>query len=77
MTTGGSASEIVEVAEQAGAKIVGIAAFVDRGGAQRFKGRRVASLLQIDLPAYTAQECPLCRDGLPLVKPGSRKQPGA
>ena len=77
MTTGGSAGEIVQIAEQAGATVVGIAAFVDRGGAGRFAGRKVAGVLKIELPTWPREDCPLCKQGLPLVKPGSRKTPGA
>ncbi|GAG42935.1 unnamed protein product, partial [marine sediment metagenome] len=34
------------------------------------------SLVAIDVPTYSADDCPLCREGLPLVKPGSRATPG-
>lgn len=77
MTTGGSAGEIVEIAEQAGAKVVGVVSLVDRGGAKRFAGRMVASALKVDLPTWKPEECPLCKQGSAAVKPGSRKQPGA
>jgi hypothetical protein len=30
------------------------------------------SLLRIDLPTYEQDKCPLCAQGLPVVKPGSR-----
>jgi hypothetical protein len=30
------------------------------------------SLLELEVPAYGAGSCPLCADGKPLVKPGSR-----
>ena len=34
----------------------------------------VASALQLDLPNWAPEECPVCAEGkLPLVKPGSRK----
>jgi orotate phosphoribosyltransferase len=77
MTTGGSAAELIEIAEAAGAEVAGVVALVNRGGAKRFEGRRVAFALQVELPTYTAEECPLCKKGIALVKPGSRKQPGA
>ena len=77
MTTGGSAAEIVELTEKAGAVVVGVVSLVDRGGAKRFEGRRVASALKVELPTYKPEECPLCKQGTPAVKPGSRKQPGA
>jgi orotate phosphoribosyltransferase len=78
MTTGGSAAELIQIAEAAGAEVVGVVALVDRGGAKRFEGKRIAFALQVELPTYKPEECPLCKEGkLPLVKPGSRKRPGA
>ena len=76
MTTGGSVAEIVTALEEAGAEIAGIACLVDRGGLKRFQGRRTASVLQMDVPTYRPEDCPLCRERLPLVKPGSRKHGG-
>jgi orotate phosphoribosyltransferase len=77
MTTGGSAAELIEIADAAGAEVAGVVALVDRGGAKRFEGRRVAYALKAEVPTYSPAECPLCKQGIPLVKPGSRKRPGA
>jgi orotate phosphoribosyltransferase len=77
MTTGGSVAEIVDRAEAAGAEVVGVACLVDRGGLGRFAARRTARVVEIDLPTYPATACPLCAQGAPAVKPGSRKSPGA
>jgi len=76
MTTGGSTRETIHVARAAGAQVVGAAAIVDRGVAAR-SGRSdlgvpFTALLHIDLPTYEREECPLCAQGLPAVKPGSR-----
>lgn len=71
MTTGGSAAEVVGMVEALGAQVVGVACLVDRGGLKRFAAYRTASLLAFDLPAWPPEECPLCRQGLPLTKPGS------
>ena len=76
MTTGGSVAEVVAAAEEAGATVAAVACFVDRGGLKRFDGKRTASLLQVEAPTCAADDCPLCREGIPLVKPGSRKKPG-
>ncbi len=76
MTTGGSAAAVVGQVEAAGAEVVGIACIVDRGGARRFQGRRVESVVKLELATYPADDCPLCREERPLVKPGSRKKPG-
>jgi orotate phosphoribosyltransferase len=78
MTTGGSAAELIEIAEAAGAEVISVVALVDRGGVKRFHGRyHPDALLPVELPTYQAAECPLCKQGIPLVKPGSRKRPGA
>ena len=72
MTTGGSTRETIEVAKAAGGQVVGTASIVNRGGgAIRFDVPYV-SLLEIALPTYEPETCPLCAQGLPVVKPGSR-----
>jgi orotate phosphoribosyltransferase len=78
MTTGGSAAELIEIAEAAGAEVLSVVALVDRGGLKRINARyHPAALLEVELPTYKPEECPLCRAGrIPLVKPGSRKRPG-
>ena len=73
MTTGGSTRETIEVAKAAGGQVVGTASIVDRsGGTIRFDVP-FTSLLEIALPTYEADRCPLCAQGLPVVKPGSRQ----
>jgi orotate phosphoribosyltransferase len=72
MTTGGSTRETIEVAKAAGGQVVGTASIVDRsGGTIRFDVP-FASLLEIALPTYAPPTCPLCAQGIPVVKPGSR-----
>ena len=73
MTTGGSTRETIEVARAAGGQVVGTASIVDRSpsGSLQFDVP-FASLLRIDLPTYEQDQCPLCAQGLPVVKPGSR-----
>jgi orotate phosphoribosyltransferase len=73
MTTGGSTRETIEVAKAAGGQVVATASIVDRsGGTIRFDVP-FASLLEIALPTYDPDTCPLCAQGLPVVKPGSRQ----
>src|SRR5262250_2305192 len=72
LTTGGSTRETMEVAKAAGAQVAGAASIVDRsGGAVRFDVP-YSALLEIGLPTYEPDKCPLCAQGLPVVKPGSR-----
>src|SRR6185369_13816044 len=72
LTTGGSTRETMEVAKAAGAQVVGAASIVDRsGGTARFDVP-LASLLDMALPTYEPGVCPLCAQGIAVVKPGSR-----
>ncbi len=77
VTTGGSLREVQQMVTAAGADVVGVASLVDRtSGRDPGFGMPLVSLVAIDVPAYSADDCPLCREGLPLVKPGSRATPG-
>lgn len=77
VTTGGSLREVQQMVTAAGADVVGVASLVDRtSGRDPGFGMPLVSLVAIDVPTYSADDCPLCREGLPLVKPGSRATPG-
>jgi len=72
LTTGGSTRETMQVATAAGGRVVGAASIVDRSnGAATFEVPYVG-LLQMNLPTYEPEQCPLCAQGMPVVKPGSR-----
>lgn len=77
VTTGKSTLETASLAEEAGAVVVGIASIIDRSGGRNGFAVPFAALLPLDLPTYAADSCPLCRDGSPAVKPGSRPQAGS
>ena len=72
VTTGGSTRETIDVAREAGAVVVGAAAIIDRSGGQQKIDVPFHVLAEVSLPTYDAEACPLCRAGMPVVKPGSR-----
>ena len=72
LTTGGSSRETMQVAERAGATVVGACAIVDRSGGHPELHVPFRALLSMRLPTYPPESCPLCSQGLPVVKPGSR-----
>lgn len=77
VTTGGSVKEVIALVRGMGATVVGVGSIVNRmDGANPFDVayRALAAVPPI---SYTAEECPLCRDGVPLTKPGSRPTPAA
>jgi orotate phosphoribosyltransferase len=73
VTTGGSTRETMEVARAAGATVVGAAAIVDRSGGNSSLGVPFEALLSLSVPTYDPASCPLCAQGMPVVKPGSRQ----
>lgn len=73
ITTGKSSLETMALARSKGAEIIGALSIVCRAAAPPDLGVPVKSLLNIPIASYPADQCPLCRQGLPVVKPGSRK----
>jgi len=73
VTTAKSVGECAKVIEEKGAKITGLVCIVDR----RAVGLELAwpfyPCTRIEAGNWEAGECELCKKGVPLVKPGSRK----
>ena len=72
LTTGGSTRETMQVARADGGHVIGAASIVNRMGRDPDLGVPFVSLLNVDLPTYEPDCCPLCAQGLPVIKPGSR-----
>ncbi|MBN2356267.1 orotate phosphoribosyltransferase [candidate division KSB1 bacterium] len=73
VTTGGSIKEVIALAQQAGAQVVGAAFIVDRSAGRAQFSVPFFATLKMDVVTYQPDDCPLCRQGIPVVKPGSRK----
>ena len=73
VTTGGSANEVGILMRDNGNKWVGTACIVDRSTGAYVLPSAPVSLMQVTFPTYKPSECPYCREGEKLVKPGSRK----
>ncbi len=85
ITTGGSALEAAKIMQEFGACVVAFAALANRGFCKRFQSNNKSqencklpddiplfALADFDFPIYSPNECPLCKEGIALVKPGSR-----
>ena len=72
LTTGLSTRETIQCVEQAGGKVVGAGALIDRSGGAADLGLPRAALLTLQIQNYNPAECPLCKSGSPAIKPGSR-----
>ena len=72
VTTGGSTKETMDVVTKAGGVVLAVGSLIDRSGGRADLGVPRAALAALNVPTFTAQECPLCKAGSKAVKPGSR-----
>lgn len=72
VTTGKSTKECMAAVEAAGGKVIGVASIIDRSVGQVDFGVPFFPLAAVDVKSYEADNCPICKTGLALVKPGSR-----
>lgn len=72
VTTGGSVKEVIHLIKSLGAEVVAVASIVDRSAGKADFGYNYYSLLEIDIPTWDERECPMCKEGQPIEKPGSR-----
>lgn len=73
VTTGKSTKEVIDVVKAAGGIVVGIASIIDRSESPVDFGVTFASLAKVTVTTYMEGSCPLCKKGIPITKPGSRK----
>jgi len=73
ITTGGSTRETIECLQQAGANVLGAASIIDRSGGDVDVGVPRVALASLKVLAVDPATCDACRQGDPVVKPGSRK----
>jgi orotate phosphoribosyltransferase len=72
ITTGGTTREVIDVVRQAGAEVLAAGSIIDRSGGRADVGVPRVSLVTLQVAAHYPQACPLCAQGIPVVKPGSR-----
>lgn len=72
ITTGGSTRECIAALQANGAKVVAAASIIDRSNGIADVGVPRISLVSLDVPSYSPDDCPMCADGIEAVKPGSR-----
>jgi orotate phosphoribosyltransferase len=72
VTTGGSSREVIDLLKDAGARVIGAGSIIDRSGGAADLGVPRVALKTMQVLSYSPDDCPLCRAGSPVVKPGSR-----
>lgn len=73
VTTGGSTREVVEVLRAAGAEVIAAGSIIDRSGGRADVSVPRVALATLHVVTYAPEDCPLCREGVPISKPGSRR----
>ncbi|HNX90910.1 MAG TPA: orotate phosphoribosyltransferase [Candidatus Omnitrophota bacterium] len=74
LTTGKSVNEVIELLRRDSITPIGVTSLVNRsGGKVNFGGIKCESLLNLSIPTFDPNDCPLCKEGLAIEKPGSRK----
>ncbi|MDD5338844.1 MAG: orotate phosphoribosyltransferase [Dehalococcoidales bacterium] len=76
LTLGGSVSDVLAAVKKLGGEVVGVGVLVLRSAKEPDFGVPLYACHRTEVIAYPPDECPLCQQGIPLVKPGS-SQPKA
>lgn len=72
ITTGKSFLEVANIIKELGGEVVGIICIVDRRAEGVEVDYPLYSAVKLDIKSYEKEECPMCKEGTPYVKPGSR-----
>lgn len=72
ITTGGSVLEVARLVAGENIPIAGIGCIVNRSTGDVLESYPLASLMRLIPQLYEPTECPLCKTGVPITKPGSK-----
>ncbi|HSN59096.1 MAG TPA: orotate phosphoribosyltransferase [Clostridiaceae bacterium] len=72
ITTGKSSLEVAKVIQEMGGEVVGLACIVDRRAEGVNFPYPIYSAVKLEIKSYDKDVCPMCKEGTPYVKPGSR-----
>jgi len=72
ITTGISTKEEQEIVKSTGANLIGVGSIVNRCGKKIDFGVKSKSLINLNFPVSPPEQCPLCKKGIEITKPGSR-----
>jgi orotate phosphoribosyltransferase len=69
LTTGGSVDLTASAVEAAGGTVLPfVAILVNRSGLKEVNGRKIIALIDRPMPMWSAEECPLCRQGSEAIR---------
>lgn len=68
ITSGGSIVEVINLVKEQEANIIGVGVLVDRSGGKVHLGLKKEALLTLEIPTWDLEECPLCKENIPITK---------
>ena len=71
LTTGGSVRETLAAIAHHPVEVIGVAILVDRSGGTVEFGATLQSLVTMQIDTWDTDDCPLCKQGMALTKPGT------
>lgn len=72
VTTGGSVKEVIELIKREGAEVIAVGSVVNRSSQPVDFGVPFRSLIKMEVLTHQPSSCPLCGQGIPVYKPGSK-----
>ena len=72
VTRGGRVQETIDIVKENGGEVAAIGILVNRSGGKAEFEAPLVSLLDIEPVTYDPADCPLCKEGVELVHPGSK-----
>ena len=73
ITTGGTILEMASLIGENKAISAGLCALINRSGnSEKIGALDITCLMSIDIPTYELEACPICKEKIPLSKPGSK-----
>jgi orotate phosphoribosyltransferase len=72
LTTGSSIREVLALLQAFAVQVVGVGVLIDRSEQPIDFGYPFAAALRLPAESFPPSDCPLCRQGVPLTKRGSR-----
>ena len=70
VTTAKSSLEVRDLLEEMGGEVIAIVSIIDR--TTKEIELPLISAVKMEIETFDQEDCPLCREGIPYVKPGSR-----
>ena len=74
VTTGKSTKEVIDLIKECGGVLAACSCLMDRSGGKADFGVPLAKMAEVEVATYEEKDCPYCKKGIPVEKPGSRKE---